>query len=115
MSGYPTIRADGLITATYDYALGATTSQQISGGIATLAALGGKVPSTVRQSIIICNPPTSVGLLFISTVSTVTSTGVKAFAQLAPGQMMILAINGLFPLWILGSLPGTLSTVLEVQ
>lgn len=115
MSGYPTIRANGLISANYDYALGATTYQQISGGTAPLNVLNSKPPSTVRQSIIITNPPTSVGTLFISTVSTLTNTGGKAFAELAPGQMMILAVNGLFPLYVLGSASGTLVTVLEVQ
>jgi len=115
MSGYPTIRADGLISANYDYALGSTTYQQISGGSTALTVLNNKLPSTVRQSIIVSNPPTSIGTLYISTVSTLTNTGGKSFAQLAPGQMMILAVNGLFPLYVLGSASGTLVTVLEVQ
>ena len=112
--GYPTIRADHVVTATYDTAL-STTPVRVSGGSASLVALGNVPPCQVRQGITIANQFNSTQNFFIGTTNAVTSAGVASFAALAPGQEKTFAFNGTVDLWVVAAAAGGKLGIVEWQ
>jgi len=112
--GYPTLRADSVITATFNQAL-STTPIQISGGSTSLPALGNKAPSTVRQMITVVNHIASTQNIYVGVTNAVASSGASAIKTIAPGQEFTFACDGLLPLWVVAAAAGGVYGVVEFQ